>query len=40
MDLDSQGRDGLFVDDQLFAVWEDADVGQLVDRLKRCIDLY
>lgn len=37
MDFESQGRDGCFDKDQLFAVWEDKDVCDLIDRLKRCI---
>lgn len=35
MDFDCQGRDGLFDDDQLFAVWEPADVAALIARLSR-----
>lgn len=35
MDFDCQGRDGLFDADQLFAVWEPADVAALLVRLSR-----
>jgi hypothetical protein len=37
MDFNCQGRDGLFDDDQLFAVWEPADVLALITRLGRCV---
>ena len=37
MDFESQGRDGLFDDDQLFAVWERDDVRGLIARLDRCL---
>ena len=37
MDFDCQGRDGLFDDDQLFAVWENEDVERLIERLSMCI---
>jgi hypothetical protein len=37
MDFESEGRDGCFEKDQLFAVWEDADVLALIERLKRCL---
>lgn len=30
VDLEAFGRDGLFEDDQLFAVWEDADRQALI----------
>jgi len=36
VDLDCQSRDGLFDDDQLFAVWDDADVAALIARLSAC----
>lgn len=36
LDLDCQGRDGLFDDDQLFVVWEPADVAALIARLSKC----
>jgi hypothetical protein len=36
VDLDCQSRDGLFDADQLFAVWEPADVATLITRLARC----
>lgn len=35
-DFDCQGRDGLFDADQLFAVWEPADVAALIARLSKC----
>lgn len=34
LDLQSEGRDGCFEADQLFAVWEPDDVAQLIARLK------
>jgi hypothetical protein len=34
MDLDCQGRDGLYDMEQLFAVWETKDVVQLISRLQ------
>lgn len=34
MDFYCNGRDGLFDDDQLFAVWEPADIIDLIERLK------
>jgi len=37
MDFDCQGRDGLFDAEQLFAIWEQADVAALISRLTRCI---
>ena len=37
MDFETQGRDGCFDDDQLFAVFSKQDVAQLIDRLKRCL---
>lgn len=37
MDLDCMGRDGLFEDDQLFAVWEPEDVRALIARLSLCL---
>jgi hypothetical protein len=33
MDFYCQGRDGLFEDDQLFAIWSDEDRKSLIDRL-------
>ena len=36
MDFDCQGRDGMFDAEQLFAVWEPADVAALIARLGRC----
>jgi hypothetical protein len=37
MDFDCLGRDGCFDEDQLFAVWEEKDVRQLIDRLKQLL---
>jgi hypothetical protein len=37
MDFDYEGRDGMYDHDQLFAVWEPADVVALIERLRRCI---
>jgi hypothetical protein len=37
MDFDFAGRDGLFEKDQLFAVYESADVEALIARLQRCL---
>jgi hypothetical protein len=37
LDLNSQGRDGLFDRDQLFAVWEPEDVRSLINRLQQCL---
>ena len=37
MDLESQGRDGLYDRDQLFAVWEPDDVRALIMRLQRAL---
>ncbi len=36
MDFNDEFRDGLFDENQLFAVFEDADVEALVDRLRLC----
>jgi hypothetical protein len=36
LDLDCTMRDGLFEDDQLFAVYEKSDVETLIDKLNRC----
>lgn len=36
-DFDCQGRDGLFEDKQLYAVWEPQDVIALVSRLQECL---
>ncbi len=38
MDFDCQSRDGCFDADQLFAVWERADVAALIARLQRTLD--
>jgi hypothetical protein len=37
MDFDCTGRDGCFEPNQLFAVWEEADIRALIERLKRCL---
>lgn len=37
MDFDCLSRDGCFDDDQLFAVFEPADVEQLIDRLQQAL---
>jgi hypothetical protein len=37
MDFDIMGRDGLFENDQLFAVWENEDVEALIERLQECV---
>lgn len=38
MDFDFAGRDGCFVDEQIFAVWERADIETLIERLKICLE--
>jgi len=37
MDFECAGRDGLFNNDQLFAVWSKDDVKMLIDRLNKCL---
>lgn len=37
LDFDTISRDGMFEEGQLFAVWEKADVEQLIERLKLCL---
>jgi len=37
MDYDSMGRDGLYDEDQLFAVLEKRDVEQLIEKLKEAL---
>ena len=37
MDFNCEGRDGLFEPEQLFAVWEKADVEGLIARLQQCL---
>ena len=37
VDLECQGRDGLYDADQLFAVWESADIEALISRLQKCV---
>lgn len=36
-DLNCEGRDGCFENNQLFAVWEKEDVEALITRLQECI---
>lgn len=38
LDFDCGGRDGMFDNDQLFAVWEFADVKHLIYRLHQVLD--
>lgn len=38
VDLDCQSRDGIFDADQIFAVWDKDEVGQLIARLQRCVE--
>ena len=38
MDFNCEGRDGLYDDDQLFAIWNADDVEALIDRLKETIE--
>lgn len=38
LDFDYGGRDGMFNDDQLFAVWEPQDVQQLIARLQKLVE--
>jgi len=40
MTFDASSRDGLFYDDQLFAVWDRADVQALIGRLTLALDGY
>lgn len=40
IDLDSEGRDGCFEDDQLFAIWGRDDVINLINRLGKCLEAY
>lgn len=37
MNFDVQGRNGLYHDGQMFAVWEPEDVSALIERLKECL---
>lgn len=37
LDFDTVSRDGLFDADQLFAVWDHADVSQLINRLQQAL---
>lgn len=37
-DLNCSGRDGLFEDDQLFAIYDKEDVKQLIERLQGILD--
>ena len=38
MDFDIEGRDGMFEDNQLFAIYERRDIDYLINRLERCLD--
>jgi hypothetical protein len=38
IDLGIEGRDGMFEDDQLFAVWGNDDINTLLNRLTECMD--
>lgn len=38
MDFEVISRDGCFEESQLFAVWEQQDVIQLISRLSKCLD--
>ena len=37
MDFECQGRDGMFDDEDHFAVWEATDLSALIARLQRCV---
>jgi len=37
MDFNCMGRDGIFEDEQLFAIWDHADIIDLIKRLKMLI---
>lgn len=37
MDFDCMARDGMFDENQLFAVWEKSDVVALIERLQKCV---
>jgi hypothetical protein len=37
MDFDCNGRDGCFDEEQLFAVYERADIEGMIELLKRCL---
>ena len=39
MDFDNCGRDGMFNDDQLFAVWESDDIRKLIIELSNCLNV-
>lgn len=36
LDVDIEGRDGCFNEDQLFAVYEQKDIDGLIEKLKKC----
>ncbi len=38
LDFYGQGRDGCYDEDQMFAVWETADVAMLIERLILCMN--
>lgn len=37
VDFNYTGRDGMFIEEQLFAVYEGKDVSALIDRLSQCL---
>ncbi len=37
MDFNYTGRDGMFDEDQMYAVYEKEDVVKLIERLKKCV---
>lgn len=40
LNFDSEGRDGCFEDDQLYAVYEKKDVQEFIEKLTRCLKAY
>lgn len=40
IDLHYESRDGMFDDRQLYAIWEQKDVEQLISRLNEALDRY
>lgn len=39
MNLEYTGRDGMFEDKQLYVVYEQEDILQLIERLKKCLKI-
>ena len=37
LDVETSGRDGMFVDDQMFAVFETGDLLNMITRLSKCL---